>query len=167
MGAALSRARFALPSFGMCHGALVVESFQCCPAWVDVIAVFSILRGWWKDAKVVDVFCGVGSIGLEAVSRGAREAFFVEQDRRVASLLQENIEAMDCSEQAEVLRADAFSPLVRLRLGQDCDIISLDPPYAMMQETQTLEKVLEASIVHLTVPSFRCGRSVFVALGNL
>ena len=109
-------------------------------------AVFSILRGWWKDAKVVDVFCGVGSIGLEAISRGAREAFFVEQDRRVASLLQENIEAMDCSEQAEVLRADAFSPLVRLRLGQDCDIISLDPPYAMMQETQTLEKVLEASV---------------------
>ena len=45
VGAALARARFALPSFGMCHGALVVESFQCCPAWVDVVAVFSIFRG--------------------------------------------------------------------------------------------------------------------------
>ena len=44
VGAALSRARFALPSFGMCHSALVVESFQCCPAWVDVVAAFSIFR---------------------------------------------------------------------------------------------------------------------------
>ena len=53
---------------------------------------------------------------------------------------------MDCGDQAEVLRADAFSPLVRLRLGQDCDIVSLDPPYAMMQEVETLAKVLEASV---------------------
>ena len=89
--------------------------------------------------------CGVGSVGLEAISRGAREAFFVEQDRRVANLLQENIESMDCADRAEVLRADAFSPLVRLRLGQDCDIVSLDPPYAMMQE-ETLAKVLEAAV---------------------
>ena len=65
-------------------------------------ALFSILRGWWEDAKVVDVFCGVGSVGLEAISRGAREAFFVEQDRRVATLLQDNIESMDCGDQAEV-----------------------------------------------------------------
>ena len=42
--------------------------------------------------------------------------------------------------------ADAFSPLVRLRLGQDCDIVSLDPPYAMMQEEETLAKVLEAAV---------------------
>ena len=109
-------------------------------------ALFSILRGWWEDAKVVDVFCGVGSVGLEALSRGAREAFFVEQDRRVANLLQENIESMDCADRAEVLRADAFSPLVRLRLGQDCDIVSLDPPYAMMHEEETLAKVLEAAV---------------------
>ena len=104
------------------------------PARVREALFCSILRGWWEDAKVVDVFCGVGSVGLEAISRGAREAFFVEQDRRVANLLQENIESMDCADRAEVLRADAFSPLVRLRLGQDCDIVSLDPPYAMMQE---------------------------------
>ena len=45
VGAALSRARFALASFGMCHSALVVESFQCCPAWVDVICIVSIIRG--------------------------------------------------------------------------------------------------------------------------
>ena len=53
---------------------------------------------------------------------------------------------MDCADRAEVLRADAFSPLVRLRLGQDCDIVSLDPPYAMMQEEETLAKVLEAAV---------------------
>ena len=74
---------------------------------------------------MVDVFCGVGSVGLEAISRGAREAFFVEQDRRVANLLQENIESMDCADRAEVLRADAFSPLVRLRLGQDLSLIHI------------------------------------------
>ena len=79
-------------------------------------------------------------------SKGVGEAFFVEQDRRVANLLQENIESMDCADRAEVLRADAFSPLVRLRLGQDCDIVSLDPPYAMMQEEETLAKVLEAAV---------------------
>ena len=94
---------------------------------------------------VVDIFAGWDRLG-SSLSRGAREAFFVEQDRRVANLLQENIESMDCADRAEVLRADAFSPLVRLRLGQDCDIVSLDPPYAMMQEEETLAKVLEAAV---------------------
>ena len=50
-------------------------------------AVFNLLRGWCDDAVVLDLFAGVGAIGLEAVSRGAREVVLVELNTRIASIL--------------------------------------------------------------------------------
>ena len=68
VGATLPRARFALPSFGMCHNALVVESFQCCPARVDVICVISVIRRGvlpFGHVQIAIVFVVVdGSVGF-------------------------------------------------------------------------------------------------------
>jgi 16S rRNA (guanine966-N2)-methyltransferase len=79
-----------------------------------------------QDARVLDLFAGTGALGLEALSRGAAEAVFVENGRTGLKLLRENIRALGAQAQAQVLARDAS------RLGpvaQPCDLIFLDPPY--------------------------------------
>ncbi|MHC4185892.1 MAG: RsmD family RNA methyltransferase [Planctomycetota bacterium] len=73
-------------------------------------SLFSVLYKYGlPEGKVVaDVFCGVGSLGLEALSRGAEFVTFVEKDPRVVVVLKKNIEKAGFAEQSKVLRADAF-----------------------------------------------------------
>ena len=57
-------------------------------------SIFNILRGWFEDAVVLDLFAGVGTMGLEALSRGARFAIFVERDRGVYDCMRKNIDML-------------------------------------------------------------------------
>lgn len=97
-------------------------------------ALFNLLRGWTEDAVVLDVFAGSGAIGLEAVSRGAARCVFFEKDRRIANLLQRNIDALGCADRCEVVRADALSPALLTRSPRDVDLMFFDPPYALLQD---------------------------------
>lgn len=78
-------------------------------------------------ARVLDLFAGTGALGLEALSRGATEAVFVETGRVALRLLRENIRRCDMLEQSQIVTRDAR------RLGAQsagpCDLIFLDPPY--------------------------------------
>src|SRR3954469_22604782 len=91
-------------------------------------ALFSIL-GPLDDARVLDLFAGTRAVGIEAISRGAREAVLVERDRRMASVVERNL--------ADILgRGDARAKLIRgdgikyLATASDFDLVFLDPPYA-------------------------------------
>jgi 16S rRNA (guanine966-N2)-methyltransferase len=79
-----------------------------------------------EGARVLDLFAGTGAMGLEALSRGAAHAWFVERDRVALGALHANISACGAATQSEVVTADAL----RLSPGPACDIIFLDPPYA-------------------------------------
>jgi 16S rRNA (guanine966-N2)-methyltransferase len=81
------------------------------------------------DKKVADLFCGVGSLGLEALSRGAVSVTFVEQDQKVIAVLKKNIEKAGLAAESKVVMADAF------RIGapfdeKKYDLVFVDPPYA-------------------------------------
>jgi 16S rRNA (guanine966-N2)-methyltransferase len=96
-------------------------------------AIFNILahgkfaaRPVYEDAVVLDAFAGSGALGLEALSRGARYASFMEKDRLARGVLTANIEAMGVKSAASVLSADALNPP---RAAAPANLVFLDPPY--------------------------------------
>ena len=106
-------------------------------------SVFNLLRGWFDDANVLDLFAGVGTMGLEAVSRGARQVLLVEQDRKIFTMLESNIAALGCGDRATAMHGDALGQTCLLRAPQPVDVVFVDPPYAMMQRDDSRTRVLE------------------------
>jgi 16S rRNA (guanine966-N2)-methyltransferase len=96
-------------------------------------SVFNLLRGWFEGATVIDLFAGVGTVGLEAVSRGATNVFMVERNRDILHILQKNIDLLRCSDRATAVQADALGPAVLTRGPRPVDIIFVDPPYELMR----------------------------------
>jgi len=94
-------------------------------------ALFNVLAGGYGDpasgARVLDLFAGTGALGLEALSRGAATATFVESGRTALSLLRENIARCGAGETARVLPLDARRP--GPNPGAPHDLVFLDPPY--------------------------------------
>jgi 16S rRNA (guanine966-N2)-methyltransferase len=79
-----------------------------------------------EDARVLDAFAGTGALGLEALSRGAAAATFLETDRAALAALRANIAGCQEEARCRVLPADATRPP---RAPQPCDLVFLDPPY--------------------------------------
>jgi 16S rRNA G966 N2-methylase RsmD len=95
------------------------------------IALMDALGPWLPDARVLDLFAGAGGVGLEALSRGAAHATFVERDPRALAALVENIRTLDVESRTYVVRGDVARQLERLAgEGRRFEIIFLDPPYA-------------------------------------
>ena len=96
--------------------------------------------GW----AVVDVFCGTGSLGLEALSRGASACTFVDQDRDAVTRLHDNIDTLGLNDRAHVVQGSALAGYwaAALRPGS-IQVAFLDPPYAMMLEDKPRTQVLE------------------------
>ena len=84
-----------------------------------------------EGARVADLFCGVGSLGLEALSRGAEFVTFVEKDPRIISVLNENVEKAHFGKESKVVRANAFviGAVVEPRM-EKYGLVFIDPPYA-------------------------------------
>lgn len=85
----------------------------------------------FDGAAVLDAFAGSGALGLEALSRGAARATFVERDRRALSALSANIESLGVGREATVVRADLFSLANRGVPGGPFSLLLLDPPYTL------------------------------------
>jgi 16S rRNA (guanine966-N2)-methyltransferase len=82
-------------------------------------------------ARVADLFCGVGSMGIEVLSRGAEFVVFIEQDNKVVEILNRNIEKVGFTKQSKVIQADAFRIGAPVESdGRKYDLIFVDPPYA-------------------------------------
>ena len=108
-------------------------------------AMFSALdaRGALVDASVLDVFAGSGALGIEALSRGAMHAVFIERDRAAVDAINANLRALGMDGRARVSAADAIrivhgSP----PLGAPFDLVLVDPPYDTTDEDVT--RVLRA-----------------------
>jgi len=91
--------------------------------------VFNWLQPTLAGARVLDVFAGSGALGLEAVSRGAREAYLVERDPALARSLRETVARLPGGEAVQVVQADALNWLAAPLHGR-FDLVFLDPPFA-------------------------------------
>lgn len=98
------------------------------------------------DAVFFDLFAGSGGIGIEALSRGARYAYFVENNRNALSCITANLEFTHFSDRATVLKQDVLSALQGIR-EKEADIIFMDPPYGCGYERQVLQVLKEQSYV--------------------
>ena len=106
-------------------------------------AVCNLLRGWFEDARVLDLFAGVGTMGLEAVSRGAQEVVLIEKSRETFKRLQQNIESLGCGDRARAVHGDALSPHIAGSAPRPIDLLFVDPPYVLMTDERSRTRVLE------------------------
>jgi 16S rRNA (guanine966-N2)-methyltransferase len=111
-------------------------------------AIFDILQDQIRGQEVLDLFAGTGALGIEALSRGARRAVFVEGNARSLGTLQRNIEECRLQERSEVLGREARAAIRILEArGESFGLIFLDPPYGRGLAGRTLEMLSRSSIL--------------------
>lgn len=111
-------------------------------------ALFSILGQRVEGARVLDLFAGTGALGLEALSRGAQDAVFVEADPSAARLLKRNIESLGLDAACRVVVADVFRALGIISGERGSfDIVLLDPPYGKGLGKRVLEDAAQKGLI--------------------
>ena len=97
--------------------------------------VFNIVAPWVEGAQVLDLYAGSGAMGLEALSRGAERAVFVEADREAVRAIERNLDKLRLTS-ARVIRLDAVAGLAQeAGAGRKYDLVLADPPYTMTDYT--------------------------------
>lgn len=110
--------------------------------------LFNIIAFDIPDCRFLDLFSGSGAIGLEALSRGAREAVFVESNPQCQQVIRENLAHCRLEENALLLPADAAEGLRRLSgEGRSFDIIFMDPPYRAGLTEPILQEIVAKKIL--------------------
>ncbi len=105
-------------------------------------ALFDILGARVVEMRVLDLFAGTGAIGLEALSRGAARATFVELSQQVAAVLRENLRTTGLVDRAEVIRGDAFRFLEQAAAeGRRYDLVYIAPPQYRQMAARALAEV--------------------------
>ncbi|WKZ32558.1 MAG: 16S rRNA (guanine(966)-N(2))-methyltransferase RsmD [Thermodesulfobacteriota bacterium] len=109
-------------------------------------AVFNILPREFPFRTVLDIYAGTGAMGIEAISRGASEATFVESDKGAAQVIRKNLDI--CGQEARIIRKDAVKAVEELsRKGDRFDLIIIDPPYSSELFVSTLKAIGRGGLV--------------------
>jgi len=101
------------------------------------------------EGSVLDLFSGIGTMGLEALSRGAEFAMFIDSDPRCVAAIRRNLERLKFSDRAEVAEDDAFRAPV-IAEGRSFDLVFVDPPYALYDDPAAAAR-LEAAVAALSI----------------
>jgi 16S rRNA (guanine966-N2)-methyltransferase len=111
--------------------------------------LFNILNPYLADASFLDLFAGSGAIGIEALSRGAKYAAFVEDHRAALDCIKANLKTTKLESQAEVLPVKASDSVRLLKTrGKAFDLVFMDPPYQHMLEKEMLQLLENSGILH-------------------
>jgi len=113
-------------------------------------AVFSSLQPRLANALVLDLFAGSGSLGLEALSRGARHVRFVERGAPALAALRKNVDALGVRERVTIVAEDASKPG---SWGAAADVVFLDPPYALLEDRRARFLELVGALVRQLAPA--------------
>ena len=108
-------------------------------------ALFSIIHFEIPGAKVLDLFGGTGQLGIEALSRGAKSAVFVDEQESACKIIRENLKRAKMEKEGIVVRGDYLQYLKRCK--DKFDIILLDPPYAEVFLETALKEITEIDIL--------------------
>ena len=108
--------------------------------------LFNILQPEMPDCRFLDLFSGSGGIGIEALSRGAAYAVFVEKNPRACNCIRDNLSFTKLAEHGKLLNMDVLQALRSLEGGGAFDCIFMDPPYNHDLERQVLEYLTDSSL---------------------
>lgn len=110
--------------------------------------LFNILAPELADCEFLDLFSGSGGIGIEALSRGAGRAYFVDSSRTAVKVIRENLVHTRLEDKGEVLGCDVFSAIRTLEQRHGAfDVIFMDPPYEKGLEEQVLYTLADSALV--------------------
>jgi 16S rRNA (guanine(966)-N(2))-methyltransferase RsmD len=109
--------------------------------------LFNILAPMIEGSVFVDAYAGTGSVGIEAISRGARLAVFIEKDREAVEVIKANLASLDIKSRGRIIRGPAALHLA----GIPADIVFLDPPYPKDREYQAALDAISAQPPALTI----------------
>ncbi len=108
------------------------------------LALFDTVRELVPGAQFLDLFAGTGAVGLEALSRGAAHAVFVDGSAQAVRLIRENIDRLGCASRAAVVEGDIFTSLRSLvRRGKAFDLVFIGAPYGSGLAARTTEALAE------------------------
>lgn len=110
--------------------------------------LFNMLNPELSGCLFLDLFAGSGQIGLEAISRGAQKAVFVENNKKAVNCIQENIAFTRFTEQSTLMHMDVVSAIRRMEGKEIFDIIFMDPPYKKGLEQEVLSVLADSSIIN-------------------
>ena len=109
--------------------------------------LFNIIQTRIPECTFLDLFAGSGSIGIEALSRGASECVFVDQNRNAAACIQENLKKTKLASQGQILTMDVLMALKQLNGRRSFDCIFMDPPYQTEPEEVILAYLAESTLI--------------------
>lgn len=110
--------------------------------------LFNIIAPYMYDCTFLDLFSGSGGIGIEALSRGAREAVFVEHNPKAMACIKENLLHTRLSDRALTIAKDALTALRQLEGRKVFDYIFMDPPYGKELEKKALEYLSGSALIY-------------------
>ncbi len=125
---------------------LIDNKFEHIRPTADMVkqAMFNKLSEIVVGGKVLDLFCGTGALGIEAISRGASKVVFADKDKRSVELTKNNLKNLNIS--AKVFFADYQSAIKALK-GEKFDLIILDPPYMAGLYENALKTIFECELL--------------------
>ena len=111
-------------------------------------ACLDSLTPWLINARFLDLFAGAGAVGIEALSRGAEGAVFVESDRRAVNALRENLKSLGLTGRGRIFSCAVRRAIHELkRSGEHFSVIFLDPPYETLLAFQTLGELADGALL--------------------
>lgn len=110
--------------------------------------LFNVLMPYLADCHFLDLFAGSGGIGIEAVSRGAQYAVFVEKARTAVKCIEDNLQFTKFMPYARIMAMDAMSALRQLNGREKFDIIFMDPPYNQELEKDVLTMLATSELLN-------------------
>ena len=110
--------------------------------------LFNMIAPYLYDCEFLDLFAGSGGIGIEALSRGAKEAVFVEKNPKAMKCIKENLKFTRLEKKGITLTKDVLNALYQLEGDKVFDYIFMDPPYDQELEKQVLKYLAGSSLVY-------------------
>jgi 16S rRNA (guanine966-N2)-methyltransferase len=126
-------------------------------------ALFNMLQTRISGASFVDAYAGTGAVGIEALSRGAAHAWFLERDRRALDTIRKNLASLGLERRATILAGKVLVTLERCPAG----IVFLDPPYLLVDEYTGALELLGARTPELTIAQHAVHLKLKDAYGGL
>lgn len=110
-------------------------------------SMFNIIQAYVEGARVLDLFSGTGNLGLEALSRGARECVFVEKSKKSIAILEKNIQKLKLTESYKIENKEVLS-FMKSYQGEPFDLIFADPPFTEKMAHDVMLGAQDSKIFH-------------------